>query len=62
MVLLKWLSPISAPQFMDALQLLDVPPLELKSPLLVGLEAPSQDSIVSLSPHKNLHHFTQLSL
>ena len=42
-------------------KLLEVPPLELKDPLLVGYEAPSQESTTSLSPHQILLPFTQIS-
>jgi len=49
MVLLEWLSPLSAPQFAVAPKLLVVPPWELKAHLLVGFEAPSQESTTSTS-------------
>jgi len=61
MVLLEWMSPLSALQFVAAPQLLEVPPLELKATLLVGSEAPSQESTSLLSPHQILHPFAQLS-
>lgn len=61
MVLLEWLSPLFAPQFVVSPQLLEVPPLELKAPLLLGSKSPSQESITSLSSHQLVHPFTQLS-
>jgi len=55
------MSPLFAPIFVDAPQLLEAPPLELKSPLLVVSKTPSQESTASLSPHQNLHPFAQFS-
>lgn len=59
----EWMSPLfllSSP-FVATPHLAEDPPLELKVPLLVGFEAPSQERISLLFPHQTLHPFTQLS-
>lgn len=61
MFLLEWMSPLFDPQVMVSPQLLEVPPLELKSPHPMESEAPSQESTTSLSPHQTSHPFVQLS-
>ncbi len=61
MVLLERMYPLSAPQFVASPQLIKVPPLELKAPLLVGSKAPSQESTVGLCLHQIWHPTTQLS-
>jgi len=52
MVMLEWLSTISAPKFLVAPQLPEVPPLDLKYPILMGSEPPSQEITTSLYPHQ----------
>jgi len=52
MVLLEWLFPLFSPQLVASPQVLEVRPLELKAPTLVGSEAPSQESTASIFLHQ----------